>query len=53
VSLASFPAHALLVLEERLKAHQADGTLDPDADVTELALKILLLSEVARLPGRA
>jgi hypothetical protein len=42
------PAHALLILEERLKAHQADGTLDPGADVTELALTILLLSEAAR-----
>jgi hypothetical protein len=37
VDLVTFPAHALLVLEERLKEHQADGTLDLDADVTRLA----------------
>ena len=46
------PAHALLVLEERLKAHQADGILHPSADVTELAFKILFVSEAARLPER-
>lgn len=37
--MIAFPAHALLIVEERLKEHQADGTLDPAADVTELALK--------------
>lgn len=45
----SFPAQALLILEERLKAHQAEGLLDAAADVTELAIKILLLSEGSTL----
>ena len=45
------PAHALLVLEERLKVHQEEGLLDPGANVTELAITILLLSEAARLPA--
>jgi hypothetical protein len=43
-ALVAFPAHALLVLEERLKEHQADGTLDSSADVTELALRLLVIS---------
>lgn len=50
----TFPAHALLVLEERLREHQADGILNPAADVTELALRILALASLgpqARLPG--
>jgi hypothetical protein len=42
---ADLPAHALLVLEERLEDHQAAGLLDPGADVTELAVFILLLVE--------
>jgi hypothetical protein len=42
--LVVFPAYALLVLEERLKEHQAEGTLDTNADVTSIALKILLLT---------
>jgi hypothetical protein len=42
--LISFPAHALLILEERLKEHQADGSLEPNADITCLAVAILLIS---------
>jgi hypothetical protein len=40
-----FPPHALLILEERLKEHQADGLLDHDANITEMALKILAISQ--------
>lgn len=43
--LVTFPAHALIVVEERLKDHQAEGILDPDADVTRLALRVLLLAD--------
>lgn len=39
----SFPPHALLILEERLKEHQAEGLLPSTADVTELALRILTI----------
>lgn len=46
--LLTLPAHALLVLEERLKDHQAAGLLDPGTDVTELAVSILLLAETTR-----
>jgi hypothetical protein len=48
MGLVSFPAHALLIVEERLRADQRDGLLAPDADVTELALKILVLAEHSR-----
>jgi hypothetical protein len=41
--LVSFPAHALSILEERLRERQAEGELPIEADVTELALKILVL----------
>jgi len=41
MQLVAFPAHARLVLEERLKDHQTDGTLDTRTDVTELALGIV------------
>jgi hypothetical protein len=40
-----FPAHARLILEERLMDHQADGTLDPNTDITGLTLRILALVE--------
>jgi len=39
--LVSFPPHAVLILEERLKEHQAQGLLPPTVDVTGMALKIL------------
>jgi hypothetical protein len=38
----AFPAHALLVLEERLRDDQAEGMLPANVDITLLALKILL-----------
>jgi hypothetical protein len=44
--LLAFPAHALLILEERLKEHQAQGLvcLSGDRERTYLALKILILA---------
>jgi hypothetical protein len=44
----SFPAHALLILEERLRERQAEGELPIEADVTELALKVLVVAELTR-----
>jgi hypothetical protein len=43
----SFPPHALLILEERLRERQEEGSLPSQADVTELALQILVLAQVA------
>jgi hypothetical protein len=42
----SFPAQALLILEERLRERQAEGDLPIDADLTQLALRLLVTSEV-------
>jgi hypothetical protein len=43
----SFPAHALLILEERLKERQReDGWPPPDADITEVALVLLVGAEL-------
>jgi hypothetical protein len=40
-----FPAHALLIVEERLKEQQAEGILMPDGiELDELALRILLVA---------
>jgi hypothetical protein len=48
----AFPAHALVILEERLRERQAQGELPIEADVTELALKMLVVTELtaARAP---
>lgn len=49
----AFPAHALLILEERLRERQAEGELPIEADVTELALKMLVLADLsAREPSQ-
>jgi hypothetical protein len=37
-----FPAHALLILEERLRERQAAGELPSDLDVTDFALRLLV-----------
>jgi hypothetical protein len=42
-----FPAHALLVVEERLKEQQAEGVRLPDGvPLDELALRILVAAEL-------
>jgi hypothetical protein len=49
--LISFPAHALLVVEERLREQRAAGVrMPPHMQLDELALRILI---VANSPGRA
>lgn len=40
------PAHALLILEERLRERQEVGELPPEIDVTEFALRLLVAAEV-------
>lgn len=47
--LVTFLPHALLILEERLKAHQAQGMLSRNADVTGMALRILVLVQLKDL----
>jgi len=47
--LISFPAHALLILEERLAEQEAEGVKMPEEmERDELALRILLAAELAR-----
>jgi hypothetical protein len=47
----AFPPEALLVLEERLKERQReDGWPPPDADLTEVALVLLVGDEIVT-PG--
>jgi hypothetical protein len=42
--LISFPVHALLIVEERLREQQAEGIQMPEGiDLDELALRILLV----------
>jgi hypothetical protein len=50
--LIVFPAHALLVVEERLKEQEAEGVQLPDVPKDELALRILIAAELSqrRLP---
>jgi hypothetical protein len=43
----SFPAHALLIVGERLRKQEAEGVKMPDGiDRTELALRILVFAEI-------
>jgi hypothetical protein len=45
----SFPAHALLILEERLREQEAEGVEMPEGrERDELALMILLAAELSR-----
>jgi hypothetical protein len=47
--LISFPAHALLILEEHLVEQEAEGVEMPEwMEIDELALRILLAAELAR-----
>jgi hypothetical protein len=48
--LITFPAHALLILEERLAEQEAEGVEMPEGmERDELALMILLAAELSRL----
>jgi hypothetical protein len=44
--LIAFPAHALLILEERLAGQEAQGVEMPDIPRDELALRILIAAEL-------
>lgn len=47
--LISFPLHALLIVEERLKEQQAEGIRIPEGiELDELALRILLVADLTR-----
>jgi hypothetical protein len=47
--LIAFPAHALLIVEERLKEQQAEGVQMPEGmPLDELALKILMAAALGR-----
>jgi hypothetical protein len=47
-----FPAHALLILEERLREQEAKGVKMPEGmERDELALRILVAAETQRIPG--
>jgi hypothetical protein len=51
-TLVSFPAHALLTVEERLREQEAEGVRMPEGiDRTDVALSILILAEVVSRPS--
>ena len=43
-----FPAHQLLVVEERLKEQEAEGVNMPNMPKHEMALRILIAAELLR-----
>lgn len=48
-----FPAHALLVLEERLNEQQAEGVRMPEGmPLDELALRVLMTAQTGKVPHR-
>jgi hypothetical protein len=50
--LVSFPAHALLILEERLAEQEAEGVEMPEEmERDELALRILIAANLVALIG--
>jgi hypothetical protein len=47
--LISFPPHALLIVEERLREQEAEGVQMPEGlPLDELALRVLITAEVLR-----
>jgi hypothetical protein len=49
--LVAFPAHALLILEERLREQGAEGVEMPEGiSLDELALRVLIAAETRRSP---
>jgi hypothetical protein len=56
VNLISFPAHALLIVQERLREQEAEGVGMPEGmELDELALRMLLaaLNRHSELPRAA
>jgi hypothetical protein len=53
VPLISFPAHALPILEERLREQEAEGVEMPERmERDELALRILIVAALPEVEGR-
>jgi hypothetical protein len=51
-SMISFPVHALLIVEERLREQQAEGVKMPEGvKLDELALRILIAAETGETPS--
>ena len=49
--LLSFPVHALLIVEERLREQQAVGVRMPEGmPLDELALRVLIAAQTRRIP---
>jgi hypothetical protein len=47
--LMTFPEHALLIVEERLREQEAEGVRMPEGmERDELAIRILIAAELAR-----
>ena len=46
-ALVSFPAHALLIVEERLREQEEAGVRMPPISRTELALRILVAAAMS------
>lgn len=52
--LIFFPAHSLLIVEERLREQEAEGRQDARGKaLDELALRVLIAAELAHLPDSA
>jgi hypothetical protein len=49
--LLSFPVHALLIVEERLREQQAEGVRMPEGmPLVELALRVQIAAQTGRIP---
>jgi hypothetical protein len=49
--MVGFPAHALLVVEERLREQEAEGVEMPEGMARdELAFRILIAAETGQIP---
>jgi hypothetical protein len=49
--MISFPLHALLIVEERLRGQQAEGVRMPEGmALDELGLRILIAAETGQYP---
>jgi hypothetical protein len=49
--LISFPAHTLLILEERLKEQEREGVRMPEGmELDELALRVVIAAETGQVP---
>jgi hypothetical protein len=49
--MISFPMHALLIVEERLREQQAEGIRLPEGmPLDELALRVLIAAQTGKAP---